>query len=239
MWLFPAYDRGVDIRRYWDSLDPSGRPVLGWLVDGLPRRPDGRVVLLLGAFDPPTNAHLSLASAAGRATGLPAAFCLTRTLLARGEDTLLEPVRRLELLAVLARERGLGLAVSNRGTYLEVARAVGAAGGRAVFVVGSDKLAQIADPRFYRDDAGRPDPDGPAASFREADFVVVPRSGHPVRRADVTLLDPAAVFGDPAEASLSATEVRRRLRSGAEVGHLVPPVVALAVAGYTEAPEPG
>lgn len=217
------------VARVFEELDPAGPPVFRWI-----REPEGsdRVALLLGAFDPPTRAHVAVARGARRATGRSAAFCLTKVLLAR-EDVLLPPVERLGLLADLAAETGAGLATANRGTYLEVARAARAAGVDAVFVIGSDKLPQLADPAFY--------PDGEAgveATFAEVRFLVIPR-GVPVDRPGVEVLDASEVFEDPSLPTISATEVRDRLRRGEDVEDLVPPPVARALRRYTDGTEPG
>lgn len=214
------------LRRLWNELDVDGPPTVVWgrSVGG------SRVVFLLGAFDPPTIAHVRLAVAGGRVSRVPAAFCLTKVLLARPTDVLLEPVHRLGLLDGLAEEHGLGLAVANRGTYLDVDRALRAASVDPTFVVGSDKLAQLEDPSFYPD--GRR---GVRATFSEVSFLVVPRPGSDVRRDDVRVLDATEVFADPVEATISSTEVRRRLRAGASVDGLVPPGVARGIGGYTAA----
>lgn len=203
----------------WESLDPSGPPRLEWL-----RGVRGRPVLLLGAFDPPTLAHVALATGAARETGQQGAFCLTKVLLDRTGPALLAPPRRLDLLLRLGAEHGLGVAVSNRGTYLDVARATGE---RPAFVIGSDKIAQLRDPRFYPDGAA-----GVAATFEAADFLVVPRAGVPVPPG-MRALDPGRVFPSPHTASISASQVRERLATGAEVADLVPPVVADTLRGYT------
>src|SRR5688572_26031282 len=97
--------------------------MLRWLTP----EPSGDWVLLLGAFDPPTLAHLALAEATG------AAFCMTEQTLGRPDEPLLGFDVRLGLLAGL----GCPVAVATSGTYLEVARA---AGRPVTFVVGSDKL---------------------------------------------------------------------------------------------------
>lgn len=215
--------------RLFEELDPDGDPVFRWIREPEPR---GRAALLLGAFDPPTRAHLAVARGARRAAGRPPAFCLTKVLLAR-EETLLPAVERLRLLDELAAETGSGLATANRGTYLEVARAARAADVHAVFVIGSDKLPQLADPAFY--------PDGEAgveATFAEVRFLVVPR-GVPVDRSDVEVLDAADAFDDPSVAEISATEVRERVRRGEDVGGLVPLTVARALRRYTDGTEPG
>lgn len=205
--------------KVWEALDPSGRPRIDWL-----RRVEGTPVLLLGAFDPPTLAHVALITGAARETGLEGAFCLTKVLLDRSGPALLAPPDRLRLLTALGAEHGLGVAVCNRGTYLEVARA---AGGHPVFVIGSDKIAQLRDPRFYPDGAA-----GVTATFDCADFLVVGRGGVPVP-ARMRALDAARVFPDADTASISASLVRERLAAGADVADLVPPVVADTLRGYT------
>lgn len=198
-------------------------PQLRWLTE----RPGDRIVLLLGAFDPPTLAHVAVLRAAAEATGRAGAFCATTVLLDR-PSVLLEAEQRLRLLLGVAADEGFGVAVADPGTYLEVARLASRAGLDAAFVIGSDKLAQLADPSFY--------PDGPAgaeATFREVRFVVVERPGSDVDRDDLEVLPSDAVFADPGTAAISATEVRERLRTGRPVTGLVPPAVAVALEGYT------
>jgi nicotinic acid mononucleotide adenylyltransferase len=211
------------LRTAWDELDPHGAAVLRWLRPA----PGAGVVLLLGAFDPPTRAHVELLAGSAAALGLPGAFCMTKVLLDR-PSVLLDGARRLELLDGLASDSGAGLAIANRGTYLDVARAAGAAGVEATFVVGSDKLDQLADPSFYAEGASDVD-----ATFAQVRFVVVERAGSPVRRPGLRVFAASDVFTDPAVASISATQVRERLRSGLDVADLVPPAVAEALAGYT------
>lgn len=215
--------------RLFEELDPEGVPEFRWIRE--PDPPD-RAALLLGAFDPPTTAHLAVAAGARRATGRPSAFCLTKVLLAR-DDTLLPAAERLRLLDGLAAEAGYGLATANRGTYLEVARAARVAGVDAVFVIGSDKLPQLADPAFYPDGES-----GVEATFTEVRFLVVPR-GVPVDRPEVQVLETEDAFEDPSVAEVSATEVRERVRRGEDVETLVPPTVARALRRYTDGTEPG
>lgn len=225
---------GSDIDRIWRELDAEGPPTVAWcrpLPSAPGRSADGvRAVLLLGAFDPPTRAHVAIVRAASRFVGAPGAFCLTNVLLARPADVLLQPLQRLELLDDIADECELGLAVANRGTYLEVSRALQAGGIDASFVIGSDKLEQLADPSFYVD--GKK---GAEATFAEVGLVVVPREGSVVQRGDVTVLDVREVFDTDADGSISSTEVRRRIRAGRRVDGLVPPGVAAKLAGYTAA----
>jgi len=210
------------VRSVWDSLEIGGPPSVRWLREvGGPR-----VALLLGAFDPVTNAHLLIVEAASRIEDAPAALCLTKITLDRPSDTLLDPVERLGLLSAVCDERGLGLCVCNRGTYLGVAE--GLVGFEPVFVIGSDKLPQLEDPSFYEDGVA-----GVERTFTELRFLVVRRAGTEVERDDVDVIDEPDVFPTAADADISATEVRRRVRSGESFSHLVPAGVALALGRYT------
>ncbi|HVL82043.1 MAG TPA: hypothetical protein VM840_10690 [Actinomycetota bacterium] len=215
----------MDPTRSFAELDPAGPPRLVWL-----RSPagDGTTVALAGAFDPPTNAHLQVLAAAARWTGLPGSLLLTKVLLDRPPDLLLPMEDRLLLLQGLADDHDLGFAVCNRGTYLEMTRA---SDRPIVFVVGSDKLPRLEDPSWY--------PDGEAgveATRREVRLVVVPRPGHPVLRDDVAVLEPGEVFDDPATSSLSATDVRTRLRRGEDVSKDLPTRVGVWLRGYNQDP---
>ncbi len=210
----------------WEQLDPEGPPLVDWLlpVNG------SRIVVLLGAFDPPTNAHLAIAKAASPREDAVAVLGMTKVLLDRPGDLLLSIPARLTLIAAIAKEEGFGFFLANRGTYLDVARALAADDRDPTFVVGSDKLEQLEDPKFYATgDAGV------SATFSEVRFLVVPRAGGVVSRADVQVMDPTEAFAGADEGEVSGTEVRRRLRIGEAVDELVPPAVALALQGYTAA----
>lgn len=186
-----------------------------------------RAAVLLSAFDPPTNAHVDIVKTAAARRGGRGVLCLTEVLLARGDDRLLTDDDRLRVVEALAAAEDFGLHVSRHGTYLEVARELRNAGTTGTFVIGSDKLPQLLDPSFY--------PDGPAgvtATFREVDFLVVERPG-PVPPGPYEVVMAAEAFSNPANASISATDVRRRVRAGRDVNALVPAVVANALEGYT------
>jgi nicotinic acid mononucleotide adenylyltransferase len=210
----------------WEKLDPDGPPQIDWLLHVAAKR----MVVLLGAFDPPTNAHLAIAKAASQREDAVAVLGMTKVLLDRPSDLLLSVPERLGLLAAIASEEGFGFFLANRGTYLDVARSLAADGREPTFVVGSDKLEQLADPKFYTEgDAGV------SATFSEVRFLVVPRAGGVISRAEVQVMDPTEAFAGADEGEVSGTEVRRRLRMGEPVDELVPPAVALALQGYTAA----
>jgi len=187
-----------------------------------------RIAVLVGAFDPPTNAHLAIVDAAARADGASGVLLLTKTLLARPPDELLPVTKRLDVLRSIAEADDLGLAIANRGTYVDVAEALRLSGWEASFVIGSDKLVQLEDPSFYADGER-----GVARTFEEVRFLVVPRPDRTAGRPGLRWLEVDAVFNKASQRALSATEVRRRVRRGESVEDLVPPAVVLALGGYT------
>jgi nicotinic acid mononucleotide adenylyltransferase len=155
---------------------------------------------------------------------------MTKVLLDRPDDVLLPISERIALLDAIAQDEGFGLFLANRGTYLDVERALSVDGRETAFVVGADKLEQLADPKFYTEgDAGV------SATFSEVRFLVVPRSGGVISRTDVEVMDPAEAFAGAGGGDVSGTEVRRRMRVGEPIDELVPPAVALALRGYTAA----
>ncbi len=216
----------IDTPSAWSNLDPSGPTEVVFV-----RKPRTTpVAVLLGAFDPPTNAHVAVVRAAARAVDSSGVLCMTKTLLARPAEELLPVDDRLAVLDAVADEAGLGFALANRGTYVDVADAFAAAGVEATFVVGSDKLSQLEDPSFYEDGA-----DGVARTFEKVRFVVVPRPTAGDDRPDLRWLDISDVFERPGDEEISATEVRRLIRAGEPIDHLVPPAVGVALRGYTSA----
>ena len=214
----------------WDALDTSGPPRVVW-----PRPVVGsRVAVLVGAFDPLTNAHVAIVRTVAGAERVPAALCLTKVLLARGDDRLLSDAQRIDVLIDVSQRLGIGVALANRGTYLDVARAMRIERLDPTFAVGADKVEQLVDPSFYEDGSR-----GVDATLAELRFAVVPRGAVDVarfaERANVHVLDHRDVFAVTSEAEISASEVRRAVRAGDPVDHLVPPEVARALRGYTSA----
>jgi nicotinic acid mononucleotide adenylyltransferase len=224
------------------ELRRPGPPRLEVLLPGEIGSPGPAVVgLLSGSFDPPTIAHRALAR------GLVEMGCelvllvwSVRTLpkeRAPGGDPsppLLDTAARIECLAALAGSPqagpGLGVALSSHGLIAEQAEAAAHRfpGARLVAGMGSDKVLQLLDPRWYEDRTPALDRLTALATVAYA-----ARAGEEelVRAA---LADPANArwrwaFGslgcDPAVAAVSSREVRTRLRAGEDVSDLVPPEV--------------
>ena len=190
------------------------------------------VALLAGSFDPPTIAHLALARAAlARAERVVLVYSV-RTLQKEGPvpgEPLLDHVARVAAMeAVAGQDARFSVAVASHGLLADQARAARALWPAAhlFLAMGSDKVLQLLDPRWY--------PDRDAAVDRlldEATVLYAIRSGD-LGRTEATL----AAFPrwrdrfvrldvDPEVAAVSSRLVRERLRAGQEVGPLVPDAV--------------
>ena len=235
-------------RELVDRLRREGPPRLELLTPAPALAP--RVVgLLSGSFDPPTVAHAALAS------GLLDAGCdlvllvwsvrtMPKEAAPGGEPTppLLDEDARLDcLLAMAAARGGVGVALSSHGLIAEQAEAAARRfpGARLVVGMGSDKVLQLLDPRWYDDRTAALDrltglatvAYAARAGQEEAVAEVLARPENaPWRRSFADLGLPSGV------ADVSSREVRGRLRAGAEVSHLLPPEVAES-AGYFLRPE--
>jgi nicotinamide-nucleotide adenylyltransferase len=128
----------------------------------------GRVGLLPGSFNPPTNAHVALA-AAGRAAGLACVyFVLAQRTVDKEQVTGIPLADRLALLSRL----GEGVATVERGLYVDIATEMRGVlpGAELVFLVGHDKIVQVFDPKYYQDRDAALD-----ELFGLASFLVAPR----------------------------------------------------------------
>jgi len=204
-------------------------PVLRHLT---PLPPAPRAIgVLAGSFNPLTRGHTALAEAARR-VGLDGMLLL---LPLRAVDkelvTRASAIDRALVLTEWARRHvgmGVGVALTNRGLYVEQAALLAARypASRIVFVVGHDKIVQIFDPRYYteRDAALR-------ALFTRASFRVAPRAGQDdaalrgllsrdKNRPFAGGVAPLAIDTDVD--ALSSTVVRERARNGEAWEALVP-----------------
>ncbi len=225
------------------ALDPNGPPEVRTVV-GNPALGE-RLAVLPAAFNPPTRAHLGLALAALDSGAFDRLLLMLSVRIIDKEATTGASLdSRLHMLTLVASgQPHVGVALCNRGLYLDQATAIqdALAPRDLAFVVGFDKIIQILDPRYYvnRDDALR-------SLFRQAHFLVAPRDG-----ADEAMLD--ELFGRPEnreyrsrvaflplsamqakEQALSSTLVRELLGRGKDAGWAVPP----AIAGYLQRANP-
>ena len=216
------------------GLDPAAPPAARLLR--APRAGLGRTVgVLPGSFDPFTTAHAALARAALRHGGLNSLLFLLSVYVVDKGDAARAALadRALVLTRYAARRPRCGVALCNRGLYVEEAEALTPLlpeGARLWFVVGFDKIVQVFDPRYY--------PDREAALtrlFQRAGFLVAPRGPAGPRELAALLARPENqpyrervryLPLPPAYRDLSATAVRAALAAGADPRGLVPAAVA-------------
>ncbi len=194
----------------------------------LPARP-AAIGVLSGSFNPLTHGHEALVAAARR-DGLDAVLLLLPLRAVDKERVARASAldRALVLTAWAERHPSVGVAMVNRGLYVEHAHLLAAAypESRVVFLVGHDKIVQILDPRYY------PDRDAALRDLFACSTVrVAPRQGqgHAALRS---LLDRAenqdyatgvaALTVDDDVAALSSTVVREAARAGTPWEDLVP-----------------
>jgi nicotinic acid mononucleotide adenylyltransferase len=145
----------MDLERTLRELRAATRPTMRVLPQS---RPPPRVVALLpGSFDPPTIAHSALADAAGEFADLVLLVYSVRTMPKEEEAGLpllpegarIDSVRRL----CATRPERLALALCSHGLLAEQAAAAREAfpDARLVLVMGSDKVVQLLDARWYED----------------------------------------------------------------------------------------
>jgi nicotinate-nucleotide adenylyltransferase len=190
------------------------------------RRAAGQVSalgVLAGTFNPPTRAHLALASAALSVAG-EVVFVLPRRFPHKSYEgaSFEDRVRMLELAT--AGEPRFSIASTDTGLFLDVARACRRAYGpgvRLLFLCGSD-----AAERMINWDYGRPG--AVAGQLEEFELLVADRQGRyqppPELRARIHRLPVAEDLG-----AISATEIRERIRRGQPWRHLAPEAIAAEI----------
>jgi len=220
----PATYRPI-IEEVASSAEPMARSVT-------PLRVVRSLAVLPGTYNPPTKAHLALATAALERAFDTVAFAVGTVTIDKPEVGLgLD--ERLHLLCEICRDQQRwGVVLHNRGLYAEQAEALRRSFPEIeglVFVVGMDKVGQIFDPRYYAD-LGRSLGD----LFDRARLLVAAR-GRLDRAALERLLEqgPGRPFADRIEwleldaevRDVSATAIRERLARGEPVSEWLPPSV--------------
>lgn len=229
--------RRVDARETLLQMEVPGPPRLRSIVPHtLPSLRELGVVS--GSFDPPTLAHLALAHGLhDMGCEVVALVYSVRTLpkeVAPGglvRPALLDPVDRLACLAAVCEGRPwLGVAVCSHGLLAEQAEAAARAcpGARVILGMGSDKVLQLLDPRWYDDrDAAL------EALFARASVAYAPRSGQAeavvqalARPHNLAWAGAISLLDVPREIwELSSRQVRERLASGEVPTEWLPPEV--------------
>jgi nicotinic acid mononucleotide adenylyltransferase len=136
-----------------------------------------RIGLFAGSFNPLTDAHVAVASAARSSLQLDLVLWTLASVTIDKErvERASLPDRITQLSVYAALDASGAVALTNQGLYVDQAaalRQVVAHGAQLVIVVGFDKIIQLFDPRYYEDRTAALD-----ELFELADMAVVPRSG--------------------------------------------------------------
>ena len=172
------------------EISQTNRPQSNAVTAPAGRLRTGALLLLPGAFNPPTSAHLELAQESLRVVpGAQLYFTLGTTTINKEQIERATLLDRLLLLDQMVRRFGnLGVLLTNRGLYVEQANAARAGFPQAThlyFVVGYDKIEQIFDARYYHDrDAALNE------LFALAKLLVAPRASHEAADLDRLLNQP-------------------------------------------------
>jgi nicotinic acid mononucleotide adenylyltransferase len=232
-------------------MDPAAPLEARILVGAARVRAARRVGVFSGSFNPLTAAHVALVEVARRVAALGTVIWLyaARTVDKERVERAMPADRLAQMLAFTRAYRGYALALTNRGLYVEEARALRvclAPGAELSILVGFDKIVQIFDPSYYTDrEAALRD------LFAEARILVAPRAGAGRPELAALLSRPenqpyaqhvAFIEMPPVHAEDSSTEARH-LASAHDWQRLIPLLppegVALAATGAYAAPGTG
>jgi nicotinic acid mononucleotide adenylyltransferase len=185
-----------------------------------------RLAILPGAFHPPTVAHMALARAALRVAG-EVLFVLPQSFPHKAyEGAPFE--RRLEwLMLATASEARCSIAATDRGLFIDIARACRAAYGEGVrlsFLCGTDAAERIVGWDYG-------DREKIADQWKEYDLLVADRAGaYRPPRQYAAHIEALPLDGDYHE--ISATEVRSRISAGLDWESLTPPEIVESVRDF-------
>jgi nicotinic acid mononucleotide adenylyltransferase len=179
--------------------------------------------LLAGTFNPFTRAHAALAVAGHRAGCRLVVLAMAPVSLAKEGLERAHPVDRLDWAAAWARRHPWAVvAAASHPLLVDMAEALGrATGGEVALLLGTDKAAQLLEPRWYED---------PAAALarldRAATLLVAERVGHPARDLPVRAGPLPTAAWVPER---SATQAREAAARGLPLDDLLPAAVARGV----------
>ena len=151
-----------------------------------------RVGVYPGSFNPPTIAHIAIASAAREQRSLDrVVFALSRSPI--NKEHVDRPLfeHRVEVMrAECTRHRWCDVDITDARLLVDIAQ------GYDVVVMGADKWAQVTDPAYYDDDPGARD----AAVAALPTLAIAPRPPFPVPPEHSLIVDAAFVAVSSSEA---------------------------------------
>jgi nicotinic acid mononucleotide adenylyltransferase len=202
-------------------MEAPGPPRLEVVSGTMPRV--AHAALLAGSFNPFTRAHAALATAGHRAGQERIVLAMAPVSLDKEGVQRAHPVDRLDWALAWARRHSWAVvAVSSHPLLVDMAEALaGRSGAEVALLVGTDKAAQLVDPRYYQDVGSAIE-----RLERAASLLVAERAGYPATALPLRS-EPLATPGwTPAR---SSTEARAAASRGEPLDELVPSLVARAI----------
>ena len=226
-----------------DELMAAAEPTL-YLHPDLGR--PSRLALLPGSFDPLTAAHAAVAEAAAARVDAVVFVLAVRALPKEGRvsEPLLSDRDRVSILDDYCRSRSrFAVGLCSHGLIAEqsCAARVRFPTSQLFLAVGSDKVLQLLDPKWYGDRER-----SLHELFTEAEVLYAPRAGEE-SAVEEALERPEnaewrgsfhVLHVPPEVATVSSGLVRELLREGQDVRHLVPPEVGRALDAGKALPPP-
>jgi nicotinamide-nucleotide adenylyltransferase len=216
-----------------DSAPSSTLTIIRRARHGTPKR----LILFPGSFNPPTIAHVGLAEALmNHDLGDEVWFTVSARTIDKEQVTGAMLEDRLAMLLCLVRDSpDFGIALSNRGLFVDIAEAAHQLFrdlDGVSFLVGYDKIVQILNPRYYEDRDAALERLFHFASFRVArragstDNDVHELLGRPENRRFAQRIDPLPKGAGDAVSAMSSSLVRRQIEDGLRDRADVAPCVA-------------
>jgi cytidyltransferase-like protein len=184
-----------------------------------------RFGLFPGAFNPPTNAHVTLIRAAAAHVHRVVAV-IPRTFPHKTyTDASLE--QRIEMLEAVRPGVGFDIRTTRGGLFIEIAREFREGSPQDLdlwFICGRDAAERIVGWDYGQPEAitGMLEEFGLLVAARQGEFAPPPRLAHRIRRLEIP----------PGLDDISGTEVRGRIVRGEPWEHLVPPAAVPLVRRY-------
>jgi nicotinic acid mononucleotide adenylyltransferase len=186
-------------------------------------RPGAATALLAGSFNPITRAHAALAAAGHRSGRELVVLTMAPVSLDKEGVERAHPVDRLDWVRAWARPHPWAVvAVASHPLLVDMAEPLARlTGAEVALLVGTDKAAQLVDPRYYEDlDAAIQRLD------QAASLLVAERAGHPAAALPLRAAPLPTPEWTPGR---SSTEAREAARRGEPLDGLVPSAVARAI----------
>ena len=184
-----------------------------------PDRP-GRLAILAGSFNPPTNAHVELVYAAGY--HVDEVLCVVPAVLPHKEYFGATLEQRMEMIwwACAAQHSPFSVATSEGGLFLDIARECREAYGNStklLFLCGRDAAERVIKWNYGRQGVAQ-------EMLREFELMVAPRDGEFTPPQDLAARIHTLAL-HRGQDNVSSTEVRDRITRGEPWEHLVPDAI--------------